>query len=187
MLEAENEFSRNEETELCPFCIGSYGNAVLHLIFSVTDTGKGRMVCFSLTLSLARALPLPQPHRCPESYADGYYMSGLIWALERSCSICVSLLIIIRVRVAETLQRCWPHPLPWADVLAAELQKPFLSFTSSLSFSLHLLFTCFYPNLVSLLDKFGRFCVSGHYIFTVSGLVLLNRLYLPEQQQFLLD
>lgn len=77
--------------------------------------------------------------------ADGYYRSGLIWALERGCSLCMSLLIMIRVLVAETLQRCWPHPLPWADVLARGscqlFPKSFLSFTSFLSFSLHLLFT----------------------------------------------
>lgn len=57
--------------------------------------------------------------------ADGYYRSGLIWALERGCSLCMSLLIMIRVLVAETLQRCWPHPLPWADVLATGSCKLF--------------------------------------------------------------
>lgn len=88
--------------------------------------------------------------------ADGYYRSGLIWALERGCSLCMSLLIMIRVLVAETLQRCWPHPLPWADVLARGscqlFPKSFLSFTSFLSFSLHLLFTwIFFPSAFPLL------------------------------------
>lgn len=125
--------------------------------------------------------------------ADGYYRSGLIWALERGCSLCMSLLIMIRLLVAETLQRCWPHPLPWADVLASgscELFSKLISlfhlFLIILTSSpLHLDFffpvlpyftfirPCFIAHCES--DKFGRFCVSGHYIFTVSGLVLLNR------------
>lgn len=65
--------------------------------------------------------------------ADGYYRSGLIWALERGCSLCMSLLIMIRLLVAETLQRCWPHPLPWADVLASELLRALFQTHFSLS------------------------------------------------------
>lgn len=101
--------------------------------------------------------------------ADGYYRSGLIWALERSCSLCVSLLIMIRVRVAETLQRCWPHPLPWADVLACSscelfskvisLFYLFLIILTSSPLHLFFFFSFFFPfslclllsNLVSLL------------------------------------
>lgn len=91
--------------------------------------------------------------------ADGYYRSGLIWALETSCSLCVSLLIMIRVRVAETLQRCWPHPLPWADVLTDGFCKLFskaislfplflIILTSSpLHFSFPSAFSYFYPTL----------------------------------------
>lgn len=91
--------------------------------------------------------------------ADGYYRSGLIWALEGSCSLGVSLLIMIRVCVAETFSRCWPHPLPWADVLARGSCKlfskaislfhlfPIILTSSPLHFSFPSAISYFYPTL----------------------------------------
>lgn len=90
------------------------------------------MVCFSLTLSLARSRTSAQMSWIlAKSNADGYYRNGLIRTPERVCRLCMSLSIIDRSRVAETLQRCWPHLLPWADVLACGFCVIFIILTSS--------------------------------------------------------
>lgn len=52
---------------------------------------------------------------------------------------------------------------------SSPLHLDFFSFCFSFTF----IKPCFLAHWES--DKFGRICVSGHYIFTVSGLVLSNR------------
>lgn len=66
-----------------------------------------------LSFSLSHSLPLSpflQAHRCPESNADGYYSSTLIWAQETHCSLYVSLIIMIHrqsvLSAVQALQKC---------------------------------------------------------------------------------
>lgn len=156
---------------------------LLNIWYAVLLTqAKKRMVCFSLTLSPRSRSPSPTTAQMSRIWArrnaDGYYRSGLIRALERSCSLCMSLLIMIRVRVAETLQKCWPHPLPWAAVLAGALFQTHFSrsplsyhshfISSSLKFFIFPFFLNIRPCCLACWesDNFGRLYVSGHYIFS---------------------